>query len=552
VTIGNLPLFVVGLLLLGAVVPALMPARRRRTRLFIAALAIALALGAVVDLAVLAVNGPVTPSLGSVVPGVPLTLRADEPGLTLSIFVLVAALLSLSAPGRRSGEEAAVLLTAAGACVAAMAGNAVLLFAGAEIANLGGLLVIRARGGHLGRGALTAFAIQHAFGLALLGAAVQLVVARGTSDPYALPPAALGVAAAFPWGLAGAASLLAGGWWPGTATDRSPGDWLSVGAVPCGGAILLRLMGGLDGSPDPGLAIWLSVIGALAAVTGAAAAWRWQVEPPRAARALLVAAAGPVIVMAGLPGGPGGFVTGLLALELGVLAAATWRRADVTGRGERWLGALALAAVGGLPVGFGTTALVLELGTVASAGPAYLPLLAVLGAAAALAAAAALGSARQLLGVPSPGAGSSRLSLIAAPLVLGVVAALLPGGVAETVLTGLAGNGAPASVDLMSVRGPGTSWPGGYLTLALAVLAVGAACTVLVAGRPLPSISPGPPRQRSRPAWLYLVPLRRSAGPSLRLFGSVLAGADRWLVGQPGLIFAVATAALAILLTHFL
>ena len=546
--IGQQPVLILVVLLAGSIACALVPASRQRLCGLLGGIACLLALAGVADVAPLTASGPLSPSFGEVVNGVPLALRVDATGLTLVVVTVVAALLALTAPGRRSGEEAAIMLTAVGAGVAALAGNAVVLFAGVEIANLGGLLLARAAAGRLSRAAMVGFAIQHAFALGLLAAAVQLVVATGTSDPYSVPPSALGLPVALPWALAGAARLLSAAWWPGSSGSRSTRAALAVGAIPCGGAVLLRLTAGLDGASEPALITWLSAVGVAAGLAGGLAAWRWQGDPRRAGQGLLVAAAGPVVVLAGVPGGGGGFAAGLLAFELAALAAPAWSRGIGSGRSARGMAALALAAAGGLPIGFGTTALVLELGSLAALGPAYAAVLFGLGATAMLAVGASLAAARRALGAPSAAAGVRWRPDAALGLAFGALAALLPGATAQAVLVPLVGGAAPGSADLASLSGSAGSWPGGYLSLALLVVVLAVACAAILLGRALPHPGHGEPGPERTPAWLALAASRRRARPVLRQVGPLLSGLDAWLVSQPGLIFAVVAALAAILL----
>ncbi len=540
------PLFIPGLLLAGALITTLLPEGWRRTRLLVAVAASALPLVVVANLVALTSTGPVTGSLGEAVPGVSLSLRADQLGLALVVAVAVATLLALATTGPRSAHEGAILLTAAGAAVAALAGNAVVLFGGLELANLGGLLLNRAARGRVSRGSLAAFAIQHAFGLGLLTAAVLLIVATGTSDPYALPPSALGLAVAVPWGLAGASRLLAPGWWPGTAAGDNAA-WLSVGAIPCGGAVLLRLVAGLDGAAEPELIGLLGAIGVAAALGGGVTAWRWQREPSRAGRALLVGAAGPVVALAAVPGGTGAFSAGLLALELAVLAAPAWSYGVGPARSARAIAALALSAAAGLPIGFGTTALVVELGALAALGGVYAALLLGLGVAALVVMAAGLGAAQHALSSPLANRSATRpLPAAALALIIGAVAALLPGAATHLALLPLAGSQAPTAVDLASLSGPGGAWPGGYLSLGLFAVLLAVASAAALLGRSLPNPFQGETGPRPRPAWLGLIRARRAAAPALRALGATLGAVDAWLVTQPGLIFAVVAAIAAI------
>jgi len=562
-SLGNRPVLVLGLLLAGALVTFFLPPPWRRSRRLFAAAVLLLAGWAAVSMASPLSSGPVVSSYGDAVSGVPLALRADLTGLVLAVMSLLAALLALFAGDRQPGEEAALLVTAAGAALAAFAGNAVLLFGGAEIASLGGLLVTSAGRGRVSRGAGTAFAIQHIVALGLLVAAAELLAATGTSDPYAVPQSAVGFAVALPWGVAGAGRLLAVGWWPGAAGGRSTRSWLAIGAVPSGAAVLLRLHAATGGVGDPGLTVVLAVVGAGAALWGAVVAWRGQREARRAGRGLLAASAGTLVALAGLRGGAGAFATGLVALELALLAAPAWSQPARPGRAGRAVAAAALAGAGGLPLGFGATAAALELGLVAASGTAYSALLLALGAATLMAAAAGLVAARQALGGVAtappdgqparPERASSPLRMDAVlALGLGAAAALLPGVVGSTVLGPLAGGEAPIVVDAGTLHGPGGSWPGGYLSLAFLFVLAGVVSAGLLAGRPFPRPAHAGPGPRPRPAWLAALGMRRAARPAFRMAGLGLSRTDSWLISQPGLAFTVIVAVIALVASHFL
>src|SRR5258708_11229477 len=102
------------------------------------------------------------------------------------------------------------LLWLSGAGVAGLAGNAVVLFAGMEVGNVGALLLAgdrtRARPGPRLR-----FAVQHGAALGLLAAAIQLQNGSQTTDFAALPAGAGAPAAApAPWRPRPAARALGG------------------------------------------------------------------------------------------------------------------------------------------------------------------------------------------------------------------------------------------------------------------------------------------------------------------------------------------------------
>ena len=587
-TVGNRSALILALLLAGALIAYLLPAPWRRTRRLLSAGVLVLAGWASLSIAAITTNGPIVTTFGQSVSGVQLTLRADQTGLALVLIALVATFFALGAADRRPGEEAALLVTAAGAALAALAGNVVMLFAGAEIASLGGLLLATAGRERVSRGAAAAFTIQHVFALGLLVAAVQLIVTTGTSDPYAVPPGAVGLAVALPWGLAGAGRLLAAGWWPGAAGGRSTRSWLAIGAVPCGAAVLLRLGAATGGAEDPGFTVVLATFGTAAALWGAVASWRWKHESRRAGRALLTASAGTLVVIAGLPGGAGGFAAGVVALELALLAAPAWSRPTLPSRRGRALAATALAAAGGLPIGFGTTAVVLELGAIASLGRPYVPLLLALGMAALVAAGGGLVAARQAIGLaalparqaevaselsgdgevsslresPHAGEGATPPGLLrravlprpdaAVALALGAAAALLPGVVGGLLLGPLVGSDAPVAIDAATLHGPGGPWPGGYLSLALLVVLLGVVSAGLALGVPFPHPAHGERGPRPRPAWVAVVGVRRALGPPAHGIGRGLARVDAWLVTQPGLVFTVVAALAALIGFHYL
>lgn len=547
-SVEDRPLLLLALLSAGAFLTFVFPVAWRRTRLAVAAVTILGCLGVVASLAPLTVGGPYTSVFEEAVAGVPISLRVDGPGLALATISMVAGLFALAAPKRRASETA-ILVTALGAAVAALGGNAVVLFAGAEVASVGALLLQRAARGRVSRSVLTAFALQHALGLTLLAAAVELIAGAGTSDPYSLPAAALGVAVAIPWGLAGAAWLLSVAWWPGWPAAHATRAWLAVGAIPCGGAILLRLGAGLAGAPPPGLTITLSSVGLIAALGGGVLAWHWRVDPRRAGQSLILGAAGLDVAVAAVHGGLGAFAAGLVALELAVLAAPAWSGGGGAGLAARASAALALAVAGGLPLGFGTTALVLDLGSVAALGAAWAPLLVTLGAAIVILVSAALAAAHRALATSaqSGGAGPSPPPEALLALAAGAVAAVLPGAAAALSVAPLAGGSALRVIDLATVGTPGGSWPGGYLSIAALVVIAVAGCLLLLAGRPIPAPSAEPGALRAHLLWLPLIAPRRAAVPLLRRVASGLTAVDSWLVTQPGLAFAVVAAALAIL-----
>jgi len=190
------------------------PVQRERAARALAVVGCGAALALLIsDTAAVAAQGNVDAAFGASLAGANLLLRADSVGVSLAMISIAAALLALLDAVRCRGRSASVLLCAAGACGAALAGNAVMLFAGLELANVGSLLLM-SRGARPSRGLVAAFMVQHFAALGLLAAAVLLTVSTGTSDPAAIPAGAVTATIALPWALAGVARLLAPAVWP--------------------------------------------------------------------------------------------------------------------------------------------------------------------------------------------------------------------------------------------------------------------------------------------------------------------------------------------------
>jgi hypothetical protein len=541
---ANSLVLVPALLVAGTGACSLLPPERRGTGRVIAGLAIGFALAVLLQaVPTVAGGGTVTADFGDAVPGVGLVLRADAPGLLLAGAALGAALLSLAESRRRPFEEAALLLCAAGAVLAALAGNAILLYGGAEIGSVGTLLLVAVSRGRIGRGTLLAFVLEHAALLALLLSAAFLDSLVGTTDFTALPPGSLSLPLALPWAAAGAGRLLALALPPGARDVRASRAWAATAAVPVGGAILVRLLEASGGSLPLAVGISLAALGTLVALAGAASAWRWVADARLAGRALLVAATGPVIALAGIPGGAAGFAALLVALELAVLAAPAWGVGLRAGRAGRGAAALALCVAGGLPIGWGTSAAILGLGAVAALGRPWMAVLDGLSLAALIAAMASLRVARRVLLAEHPADRRLRLDCVIA-LGASAAAALLPGVVGGHLVTALSGV-TPDSPGAGSLRVAGAAWPAGSLALAAGLLAaIGFSAAHLLGWRSAP---PLPLRELEPPApWTALLRPRRRLGPAVHGLPRLVAGADRWLVVQPQFGFGLAAAVVAL------
>ena len=502
----------------------------------------------VVDAVVVSGGGRVQVSLGNQLGGVTLLLRADPAGVVIAFAATVAAVLTLLDRSRRRAEVIGVLVCLLGSVTAALAGDGVTLFAGVEVANLGGLVLLAPTRGRAGRGMLAALAVEHLAALGLLAAAVQLQISQGTSAFAVLPAGALTAAVAWPWAIAGAMRLLSPAIVPVRGAGLPSGTLAAVAAVPCGAAIILRLRDAAGGAALPTSAqIVLDILGAMAALGGAAVAMRYWRSPVLAGRGLCLAIAGPVLVVTGMSGAAAAtaVAAGLFSLELAVAASTAWERVGVA---DRWLAPAAFLAAGGLPTGFGATALVLELGAVAVLGRARLALLAVLLIAAVGAAGAATTMAwAAFRSRPSGTRALPVLALLA--VALSALTALVPGGSAATVGGLLAAGGVSRAAGAAAVLGPGGGWAGGYFLVAGLFLAIAGAAALQLSGMRLPHEGAKGPAPASVPGPLPLRTWRALRGPvSFALFAA--SRVDEWLIVQPQLPLLVGGTVLALLLIH--
>jgi hypothetical protein len=492
-------------------------------------------------------------SVGDLVPGVTLTLRADPSGLVVALLACAVTLTALLEGGRRPVERAGLLLCLTASCLAALAGNTVLLFGGLELGNVGAVL-LAAGAGPLGRRARLGLAAQHVAALGLLVASVTLQSGVGTTDLSALPAKATtwwNVTA--PWALAGGVRLAAAAGLPSAPGERPSSSWAAVAAAPAGLIALLRLdqAAGEVGLPA-GLTALMVACGIAVGVAAAIEALRRHALPAAAGRALAVAAACPVVVLAGVVTQPerlGVAATGLV-LVLVLATAPAWGAGgdEGSGRAAAWLRAAALAAAGGLPLGLGTTALLLGAGAAlpqGAFGAAAGTGVAAIGVLSAAAGAAAARSA--LAAAPRSRAwGRPRFDALI-PLAASALLGLLPGIALGGVIGPLADAGSPGVVDAGAVQGAGGGWAGGYLEVAAIVVLIAAASAAVIEGLAAPPPEPGTPAPAPPPleqAW----PALRGRLSGLSLRGRIAAGrgtealatVDRWLVTQPGLVVVLA------------
>jgi hypothetical protein len=439
-----------------------------------------------------------------------------------------------------------------GSVVSAVAGNAVLLFAGVELANIGTFLLLTPRGRQPGRGALVTLAVEHLGALGLLAAAANLQASAGTSDFSALPGGAITAAVAVPWALGAVIRLLSPALVP-LRTTVTTAAWAATAAVPTGAVMLIRLREAAGGAEPVAGSVTLVVCGLAIAVGGAALLALRSASPSRAGRGLCLAVAGPVVALAGLPTAIAAtaVAAGIGALEIAAAASALWERPGPRDS-DRGLAAAALIAGGGLPLGFGATAVLLELSGAIGLGRVGLPLLLGIGLTAVV---TAVGSVR-LAGATFRHRDAAVLSSARWPPLLGVLAlaaavagAVLPGAFADWLNAAFGAPGTLADTGAAAVTGPAGGWPGGYF--AVAALVLGAACVAALslAGVRL-SVPEAVPSAGVAPALpVRLATARRLRAPR-RVAGHLVPMLDGWIAQQPQLPLIAAGGLLALLLIH--
>jgi hypothetical protein len=513
-------------------------------------------IGGVASIALLAVEagflgsgGRIEASLGSPVTGIDYLLRLDLPGAVLGLAAAVVGVLLLFDADRQTREVSALLVCIIGALVSALAGNLVMLTGGVEIAGVGALLMTSAARGRPGRGGLMAIGLAHLASVGLLVAAVQLLSSSGTTDFAVIPAGAVGAAIAGPWAAAGVARLLATAFVPVRGNRTPTAAWAATGAIPCGAIVLLRLREVVDGPLPQEIAVMLAVVGGLAAVWAAVLALRWSSVPAVAGRALCVIAAAPVVALSGVASAAAdaAVAAGICALMLVAALTPAWERV-ARGRTGRGLAVLALGIAGSLPLGFGMTALILELAATVSMGRAGAALVVALGLGSLLGAAAAVRAASRIALSRRTGDAGGRLSPLAAvAAVASLAGAMVPGAAATTVLAALRPGGLAVPVGAAAIRSAAGDWSGGYLLVALVVIAAGVWALVTLWGRTLPT-RPSVALE-TEPVGVQALGLRpaRRLRPILLRTGTRLSQLDEWLIVQPQLALALGGAIVAII-----
>ena len=496
-------------------------------------------------------GGRIEVSYGSPVTGIDLLVRADPLGLLLSVAATAIVALALLERARPPRDVGALIVSVLGAVLAAMAGNAIVLFAGIEIATVGTALGLAAGRRRPGRGAVAALTLMHLACLGVLAAATQLLAAAGTAEFTALPDSAVVTAVAAPWAVGGALLLLS----PGVLPLRTSGGPCTVlagaGVVPAGIAVLLRLREAASGSlPEP-VVVALAVIGAAAALAGAVGAVRWAASAAMAGRGLVLVSGAGVVAMSGLSTTPaaGAMAASICAVVLATGLAALWE-APGGSRMARWASAAALAAAGGAPTGFAIVAIALEIAAVLSLGRAGTGLVICFAIAGALAVTGAVRAAlTQVAAEPGPPA-TGRMSIVGvAALAASLIGALLPGAVANGVMGALVGGGAVRSTGLAAVTLPAGGWAQGYFLPAALIALVAVVAVARLQGWPLPTTVVAVAKGRAtRPAWSLALAAGRRLGRPLRTGARLAAAVDAWLMIQPQLPLVLLAGVLALVL----
>jgi hypothetical protein len=534
------------------VVFALTPGQARAARIVAGAgFAATIALLAV-EAALLNGTGRIEASLGTPVAGISYLLRLDLPGATLGLAAAATGLLLLLESDRQTREVSALLVCVTGTMVAALAGNVVMLVGGVEIAGVGTLLMTSARRGRPGRGGLVAIGLEHLASLGLLVAAVQLLSSAGTTDFAVIPAGALGATVAGPWAAAGVMRLLSPAFVPTRGTRTPTAAWATTGAIPCGAIVLLRLREAAAGPLPEGITIGLAAVGAAAATFAMLVALRRTRVPVVVGRALCIVAAAPVIALTGIAGASAGaaIAAGLCSLVLVTALTPAWEQVG-RGRGGTVLAAFSFGVAGALPIGFGLTALILELSATVSLGRPGAALLAALGVAGLLGSAAAVRAAARILTSGGRAASPSGPSVLAtAAAAVSLVAAVVPGRMATSVLAALNPGGLTEPIGAVAIRSDAGDWSGGYVILAFVIVAAGVWAFATLAGWSLvtrSSSGESPAADAGRPVGLGVA---RRLRPLAVRGNSWLQKTDEWLVVQPQLLVVLLGAILAIVFVH--
>ena len=299
------------------------------------------------------------------------------------------------------------------------------------------------------------------------------------------------------------------------------------------------------------ITIALAAAGGLAAVAATVVALRRSGLPVVAGRALCVVVAAPIVALTGIAGPSAGaaVAAGICSVMLVTALTPAWERIG-RGRGGTMLAAYAVGAAGALPIGFGITALILEVSAAVSIGRPGAVLLAALGVSGCLGAAAAI---RMAAAIVTEGGGVTRNAapsvLAMAAAAVSLLAAVVPGSIATSVLASLSSGGLTEPIGAAAIRADAGDWAGGYILVGFVILAAGVWAFATLAGVELfrPSAPDLRPRSSVRAVGLRAV---RRLRPLAVRGNAFLRQTDDWLVVQPQLMVVLGGAVALIVLVQ--
>lgn len=545
-------------------------------------LALLLSLATVVTiLFLLQPGGTLQTTLWRLDPRLPVTFEVDTGGTVIAVMVLVAALVvSFAARERRPLASAALGLAVVGGLTAAFAGDLLCLYIGLQLSALGGIGLSYARQPRVASTRMVWAAIaDQSVGLIWLGTMVVLLRQTSTLELAAIPPSVVGPAVAGLLLLPAVVRLVGCALIAGSPSRR-PGqvaravdvsDWLTVVAIPTALLVMIRVQALSGGKwPTPWFGTCLDL---LAMLLGAAAVGLllYSTDARAEIRALLLAATALVVVGFGQNSADGtllGLGAGLF-LELSAaylpraLLSRPHRRASQSPQGGAAWGRAQLLLSGAtsllpLSLGFGVGLLGLSLALAAGLGSGFAPALAYIFALAGLV--LAMPRLWRLLSVRPRW--TWPLSL---PAICLLAAALLPGWTITVAAASLATPGTAAASllsapDPLVVLAPGLLWPGGYLSLLVAVITVGAWAVRVASGAgpaAAAEAAPAADRNETKPpppvaallGWGSAAP---RVATEVRGWYLILVNlADREVGERPVWLWLAATAAAAWLLTEW-
>jgi hypothetical protein len=275
--------------------------------------------------------------------------------------------------------------------------------------------------------------------------------------------------------------------------------------------------------------------------------------PVVAGRALCVVAAAPVVALTGLagPSASAAVAAGICSVMLVTALTPAWEHVG-RGTGGRALASFAFGAAGSLPIGFGMTALILELSAAVSIGRPGAALVAALGIGGILGGAAALLAGSRML-MSEGDAESDRFPSVlgAVASVISLIAAVVPGTVATSVLVALNSGGLTEPIGAAAIRTQAGDWAGGYVVVAFVIVAAGVWAFATLAGWS-PAASPGGDAPSAPATGALRLGVARRLRPVAVRGNAWLRQTDDWLVVQPQLVVVLGGSILAIVLLQLI